>query len=158
MQAKLSLAEEMTKMQGFLDGEDQKTLLSFVLFGDPLAKYDGLKGFPKPLIRVKSHPAVRTISDSDLEPAFTEDQLPNNVSKQVKKVVEKYLPGLKDSQINYKKSEHSSKGEDGKKSLPERYMVTMQKTINESDLMTHNHYARMTFDKKGKLIKFTTSR
>ncbi len=33
--AKVSLAREMQERQGYLDSEDQKTLLSFVLFGDP---------------------------------------------------------------------------------------------------------------------------
>ncbi len=35
-QAKLKLATEMHRRQGYLDGEDQKTLISFVLYGDPL--------------------------------------------------------------------------------------------------------------------------
>jgi hypothetical protein len=35
LQAKLSLVREMVEGQGFLDGEDQKTVLSFVLYGDP---------------------------------------------------------------------------------------------------------------------------
>jgi hypothetical protein len=34
--AKVSLAREMQLRQGFLDGEDQKALISFVLYGDPL--------------------------------------------------------------------------------------------------------------------------
>jgi hypothetical protein len=34
--AKTDLATEMVKRQGYLDGEDQKTLISFVLYGDPL--------------------------------------------------------------------------------------------------------------------------
>ena len=37
MLAKIDMAREMIKRQGFLDAEDQKTLLSFVLYGDPLA-------------------------------------------------------------------------------------------------------------------------
>ena len=36
--AKIQLVKEMHKRQGFLDGEDQKTLISFVLYGDPLAQ------------------------------------------------------------------------------------------------------------------------
>lgn len=35
LRAKLGLVEEMSERQGFLDGEDQKTILSFVLYGDP---------------------------------------------------------------------------------------------------------------------------
>jgi len=36
MKAKIDLVHEMNRRQGFLDGEDQKTLISFVLYGDPL--------------------------------------------------------------------------------------------------------------------------
>ncbi len=38
LRAKLGLVEEMAERQGFLDGEDQKTILSFVLYGDPSLK------------------------------------------------------------------------------------------------------------------------
>ena len=34
--AKIYLSTEMDRRQGYLDGEDQKTLISFVLYGDPL--------------------------------------------------------------------------------------------------------------------------
>ena len=44
--AKIHLAREMHKRQGYLDGEDQKTLISFVLYGDPLAhSFDLRPGF-----------------------------------------------------------------------------------------------------------------
>lgn len=33
--AKVNLAQEMQERQGYLDGEDQKALISFVLYGDP---------------------------------------------------------------------------------------------------------------------------
>ena len=35
MHAKIGLVKVMNERQGYLDGEDQKTLLSFVLYGDP---------------------------------------------------------------------------------------------------------------------------
>ena len=35
LRAKLGLVEEMAERQGFLDSEDQKTLLGFLLYGDP---------------------------------------------------------------------------------------------------------------------------
>jgi hypothetical protein len=38
MAAKIDMAREMIRRQGFLDGEDQKTLISFVLYGDPFAR------------------------------------------------------------------------------------------------------------------------
>jgi tetratricopeptide (TPR) repeat protein len=164
MQAKLSLAEEMTKIQGFLDGEDQKTLLSFVLYGDPLAQHDGLGSMPKPLFRFKSYPTIKAISDSDMILTSDDSEFPKQVNKQVKKVVEKYLPGLENAQMQFKKSAGSMASskdiEDGSLPAdePERYIVTLRKSYDQNPDTVHHHFARMTFDKKGKLVKFTTSR
>jgi len=164
MQAKLSLAEEMTKTQGFLDGEDQKTLLSFVLYGDPLAVHDGLQTMPKPLFRFKFHPAVKTISDYDMQSSSDNSEMPKQVNKQVKKVVEKYLPGLENAQMQFKKSATSQVSKTGSEDqpnlteTPERYVVTLRKSYDGNQHTAHHHFARMTFDKKGKLVKFSTSR
>jgi hypothetical protein len=164
MQAKLSLAEEMTRIQGFLDGEDQKTLLSFVLYGDPLAIHDGLQAMPKPLFRLKSYPKLKTLSDSDLLKSSDSEQMPKHVNKQVKKVIEKYLPGLENAQMHFNKSIESTASslDSGAKSTepgtPERYVVTLRKSFEANQNTAHHHFARMTFDKKGKLVKFTTSR
>jgi len=158
MKAKLNLAEEMTREQGYLDGEDQKTILSFVLFGDPLAVHQDLNNAPKPLIRIKSYPAVRTISDSEMESSSENIKIPKNVNKQVKKTVEKYLPGLDNAQMYVNKSGKDMQGKGTNSSGSERYMVTLQKSFGQNNHTMHHHFARMTFDKKGKLIKFTTSR
>jgi putative lipoic acid-binding regulatory protein len=157
MRAKLTFAQEMTRKQGFLDGEDQKTLLSFVLFGDPLAVYDGPKSTPKS-VRAKSHPAVKTLSDSDLQPALDMDEMPKNVSAGVKEVIEKYLPGLHNAQMKVNTNSTGSYNGKKKSSRDDHYYVTLEKSVQENQQMTHHHYARMTFDKKGKLVKFSTSR
>lgn len=158
MRAKLTLAQVMTRLQGFLDGEDQKTILSFVLYGDPLAVHDGLKAMPKPLFRAKAHPALKTISDSDLEPAFDSSQMPKNVTNTVKQVVEKYLPGLYNAQMKMNASGPISQNKKSKSPSEGRYYVTLEKSVDENQHTTHHHYARMTFDMKGKLVKLSTSR
>ncbi|MFN2304219.1 MAG: hypothetical protein ACK2TV_10865, partial [Anaerolineales bacterium] len=164
MQAKLTLAEEMIKSQGFLDGEDQKTILSFILLGDPLKIYEGPQAVAKPLFRLTSHAPIRTVSDSDNEQLGEDGDIPDNINKQVKKVVEKYLPGLQNAKMRYTKSVSSFTASDDNnvkidKSIdPERFVITLQKTIEQNQQTTHLHYARMTFNKKGKLVKFTTSR
>ena len=158
MRAKLTLAQEMTKVQGFLDGEDQKTLLSFVLFGDPLAIYDGLQATPKPLFRAKTRPAVKTISDSELTPSGEDGQMPKAVAKTVKKVVEEYLPGLHNAQMKVNTAGVKTFSDGSKSPENGRYYVTLEKSIHTQEQKIHHHYARMTFDKKGKLVKLTTSR
>ena len=159
MQAKLNLVEEMTRKQGFLDGEDQKTILSFILFGDPLAVHDGIQGMPKPITRVKSHDEVKTISDSDMEPDYNKADLPNSVSKEVEKIVKSYLPGLQNAEMKLSKSYGNMDNQtNGKSSDPQRYVVTLEKSIDLDQNIAHHHFARMTFNKSGKLVKFTTSR
>ena len=157
MRAKLTFAQEMTRKQGFLDGEDQKTLLSFVLYGDPLAAYEGDSKSTK-LVRVKSQPTVKAISDSDLIPTSPNGEMPKKVTAGVKEVIEKYLPGLENAQMKVVKSKIGSNGGNNKSTKDDRYFVTLEKSIQENPETTHHHFARMTFDKRGKLVKFSTSR
>lgn len=159
MQAKLDLVEEMTQKQGFLDGEDQKTILSFLLFGDPLAVYDGIQSIPKPHFRISSYPDIKTVSDSDMELDIDSDQMPRNVSKEVQKIVKSYLPGLQNAQMKMSKSYGSfNKQSNRKTNHSDRYVVTLEKSIDLDQNIAHHHYARMTFNENGKLVKFTTSR
>lgn len=157
MRAKLTFAQKMTRKQGFLDGEDQKTLLSFILFGDPLAQYDGIQSTPK-LIRPKQHPALKTVSDSDLQPAAKAAPMPDRVSAGVKEIIEKYLPGLQNAQMKINTAEAGFYPDASKSPHDDRYYVTLKKSINVDQQTSHHHYARMTFDKKGKLVKLSTSR
>jgi hypothetical protein len=97
--AKFSLAREMHRRQGFLDGEDQKTLISFVLYGDPLAQPLGqirqAKGayLPAVMRSLKPPNGVKTVCDR----ARQEDQenpVPEEMIDQIKGIVEQYLPGM----------------------------------------------------------------
>ena len=57
--AKLQMAQDMTQRQGFLDGEDQKTLISFVLYGDPLAVAPAARGLTRHTGKPLSLPKLR---------------------------------------------------------------------------------------------------
>ena len=102
--AKVSLAREMHRRQGYLDGEDQKTLISFVLYGDPLAQPLGqvrqAKGKFRPAVMRPLRPprGVKTICDR----ARQEDQgdhLPAELVDYVKSIVEQYLPGMQGAHV-----------------------------------------------------------
>lgn len=164
MKAKLSLVEEMIDTQGYLDGEDQKTVLSFVLFGDPLQIYDDINTVPKSLYRVNRTKQLKTISDPQMQQDIESEQVPLIVNMQAKKIVEKYLPGLQNVEMQYTKS-YSTRELNQDKSFftrfsspSEHYLVTLQKSFESNHHTKHTHFARMTFNKKGKLVKFTTSR
>jgi hypothetical protein len=168
LQAKVALVNEMTKRQGLLDGEDQKTLISFVLFGDPLALMDESNVKAKNFIRSNQYPAFKVISDM-IEVETDWHPVPANVLAQVKQAVDQYLPGLKDAdfavsqQVSaYNEEGHPLPGSQmGAKvkpgSAPARTVVRLKKQVTFAEHV-HNQYGRVTVDSRGKVIKLSLSR
>ncbi len=168
VQAKIGMAREMNKRQGFLDGEDQKTLVSFVLYGDPLVYHEGFQGKAKRLQRFQKHFSVKTISDhrnGDPQPIEAQD----DYLQQAKAAVAPYLPGLDlaDVRLRVQKvsDEVSTPIKDGgygntvmdKKQLQDRTVVIFRRNVRFGE-HTHVHYARVTLNKDGKLMKMAFSR
>ena len=175
--AKIHLASEMHNRQGYLDGEDQKTLISFVLYGDPLAYAQDLPGFrrmrgskaPKDVTRYTTPPLeVKTVCDRADNPGSSEP-IPAEVLKHVKQVVKLYLPGMSGAHLALS-HEHSNccceghtcpTGQLGKKSRPnaepKRSVVVLSKQIQHAN-RTHPAYARLTMDAQGKVVKLAVSR
>ena len=102
--AKVSLAREMHHRQGYLDGEDQKTLISFVLYGDPLAQPLGqihqAKGAHRlDVVRPLKPPrSVKTVCDRTRQ-EDEENPVPQELVEYVKSIVEQYLPGMQGAQV-----------------------------------------------------------
>ena len=176
--AKVYLAKEMHKRQGYLDGEDQKTLISFVLFGDPLAQsknrlgfrnLTGLKKSSKEVQRfADGPPQVTTICDRT-QSVGDSQPIPSDVMRHVKRVVEQYLPGMEGAQLSlsYEHAECCCEGHTcptgqlGAKSNPtldpQRRVVTMSKETHDA-YRVHPAFARLTFDENGKVVKLAISR
>lgn len=166
MRAKINLVHMMVKKQGYLDGEDQKTILSFILYGDPLAALIDLTSVAKPLSRVKSLPEIKIVNDFGEELTMEQSGLSEEILSEVKSVVSKYLPGLQNgeysvnSQQSYFKiadpSRKSTQTPD-KTNKDQHYVITLKKSVAQ-DNINHQSYARMTLDRKGKIIKLALSR
>jgi hypothetical protein len=160
--AKIHIAQEISRKQGYLDGEDQKTLISFVLFGDPLAIFVNHKKATKGYIRVDIEETLVTSSETEGE-ELTANSLPFEVMTQVKSVVEQYLPGLKDAKYSIAKQYMSGRkmGNFATKSTfdtnDDHTVVTISKEYKVTSRL-HLHYARLTFDGKGKVVKLAVSR
>ncbi|MEA4910238.1 MAG: hypothetical protein GYA17_11190 [Chloroflexi bacterium] len=168
MQAKIELVREMNKRQGFMDGEDQKTLISFVLYGDPLMATGEVAFASKTITRFREHPTVKTICDKQPDP-----QQPQRVSKEilmeVKQIVDPYLPGIDDADFMVSEEHDHCDGENhtcptaqlGQKVTVKhqsgRMVVTVSKQVHAAQHV-HHHYARVTLDPKGKLVKLAISR
>jgi hypothetical protein len=168
--AKVTLAREMHNRQGYLDGEDQKTLISFVLYGDPLAQPTGNRQRDaKSLLRSFTIPnrpcTVCDRNDSHCNPVT----IPSETLAQVKSIVSQYLPGMSDAQLslNIERAECHATGHacptalSGAKAspvhLPKRQTVVLSKRIEQEEQF-HNQYARLTLDEHGKLVKLAVSR
>ncbi len=168
--AKITVASEMHERQGYLDGEDQKTLISFVLYGDPLAQDRSLRSLrhQKTFNRAAAPPEIKTICDRVNIPG-TSDPISREMVGQIKSIVEQYLPGMRDAQISLS-HEHAECCCDGhvcptaqlgkKFNLghePERRVVTLAKQVVRSHYV-HKTFARVTLDKNGNMVKLTVSR
>lgn len=179
-QAKLYLVSEMNDRQGYLDGEDQKTLISFVLYGDPLAQPGGGRSNGKNLrTRGKPLAEVKMICDR-LTSAASPEPVPHEVMAAVRKAVERYLPGMSDAQITFAHEHAVCSGEghdcpthqleclaelapDHKSVLTSapsptsRSLVMLSKQVPRPEGV-HPRIARLTLDERGKLVKLVVSR
>jgi len=156
--AKINLAKSMHGRQGYLDGEDQKTLISFILLGDPLARPLKVNHTSKGVARsLTPAPELNTISDP-LEP---QERATAEMMNYVKHVVEQYLPGMRDAQVDYRREsvplEDVRPGSKARNRIRERKLVILSKTVPHTDHV-HKHYARLTLDEQGKLVKLVVSR
>ncbi len=171
--AKMIVVKEMNQRQGFLDGEDQKTLISFVLYGDPMAGVDAYHTRDKAILRFKAQPKVKTVCARQSDPAQPL-QVSQAVLKEVKAIVETYLPGLDEADFSVNErfevrdSAPQPKGVESEKAPREEptagVVVTVTKTFQVSTRSgaggqrTLRQYARVTLNEKGKMIKLAVSR
>jgi len=184
--AKIHLAREMHRRQGYLDGEDQKTLISFVLYGDPLANFSPssprAKAVLRPVIRSAN---IKTVCERGSEvhvdgtcvahSSPNANQISPEAIAKVKLIVAQYLPGMQDAQWIYSQAHAGCTGEGhtcpsfyfGAKSRPEfspqRSVVTLSKTVQSQTSSAgparlHHHFARLTLDSQGQLVKLSVSR
>jgi hypothetical protein len=169
--AKVDLAAEMVKRQGYLDGEDQKTLISFVLYGDPLYMLS-----PSRVPLTGKTIARQTTRPSDLKTACAlgpcceqGGSLDDTSTDRVRSIVSHYLPGMSDAEARVH-SQHCGCSGQGH-SCPTSQIgakqagyaelgttvVTLSKAVSEGE-RRHARYARLTLDASGKVLKLAVSR
>ncbi len=179
--SKMSLAKDVHFRQGYLGGEDQKTLISFILYGDPLAQPIKATQFPKAMTRsLKPPQSVKTScehGEDSTEPVIISAE----TFSYVRNLVAQYLPGMRDASLKIKKEkmvcETSCKRCQGIQSgmvsakaisprtantpaeppAPKHQVVILSKQISGSDHV-HRQIARLTLDEKGKMVKLVVSR
>jgi hypothetical protein len=164
-QAKVDFVKEMNHRQGYLDAEDQKTLISFVLYGDPLVAYDPYAAMKKTVNREKVHVMAKTVSDV-MDEESTPVQIPQDVLNRTKDMVKEYLPGIDFAHIQVSRqvlhaasNQHVVPGVHSGRTSKQtnRTVVTFSKQVDTAD-QSHHQYARVTLDPQGKVVKLAVSR
>ncbi len=168
MKAKAELAREMNKRQGFLDGEDQKTILSFVLYGDPLFSKKQITSKFRPLPHMMVQPEFQTVSDFEAHMGESNPRDKNGeLVSQAKRILKGYLPGLDDAEPEisgeyYQVASHGPLAGTVKEvqqisKYTGRTVVTFHKQATIS-AKNFTQFARMTLSPEGKMIKLVVSR
>lgn len=168
VQAKVSLVREMTNRQGYLDGEDQKTLISFVLYGDPLVYHDGVAVNTKKAVRFTHYPAIKTISDTSIE-VDESKVISDKWLQHARQAVSPYLPGMDRAEVsvslqqflvegkNHRGGEAAQNRKASQKQTADRTVVIFRRQVRMGE-HDHIHYARVTMNRDGKLMKMAISR
>jgi len=166
--AKIALAKSMHHRQGYLDGEDQKTLISFILYGDPLAQTQTSQISAKRILRTEfEDTSVNAVCDKSRSGSQSKQELPAETVDTVRAVVAKYLPGMAESQITLSHEHTQCEGHDcpiphhqsssSSTLAPNRHLVTLSKRVPVNSKQ-HPSYARITMDSNGKVVKLAVSR
>ena len=163
--AKLQAAQELHNRQGFLDGEDQKTLISFVLYGDPLYVAPGVNGRAAKRLPVPAPRAPATVCDKADDEAVAPE-----MEAHIKSVVAQYLPGMSDAQWRVAHphvacahdcpTARFAKVSGAKSPVSHNHpttVVTLSKIL-QAGSRSHPHFARLTLDDAGRLVKMAVSR
>jgi tetratricopeptide (TPR) repeat protein len=168
LRAKVEFVQQMEKRQGFMDGEDQKTMISFVLYGDPLARGNGEQASAKSITRLRVPVNVRMVCDIKQNGEI--ECCEKGVVAEAKQLLKEYLPGVENADVSVAqeyqvdKAYFRRKGFGGEvssrsfaKGVAGRTVITVRKEA-KSNSRTHHHYARVTMDRNGKMVKLAISR
>jgi hypothetical protein len=170
LMAKKQLAVEMQNRQNYLDGEDQKTLLTFVLFGDPLARYDGSLGAEKKQFLGRSKETYDTMVLTEMEGNSVgyEAKIDENSLQEIRDALAAYLPGLKEASCSIREQyvlEEESLLAKLSFNPPER----LSRSTNGNVVLSfeqkypaykenHKIFTKVTVDDLGKMLKISVSR
>ena len=169
LKAKHQLAEEMNKRQNYLDAEDQKTLLSFVLYGDPLARYQISEKEieQKAIQREDQSDDLYVLTENDGE-VVSENEFSAHTITDIKATLESYLPGLEFAdytvQQQYLLEEESmlakltaNPPESLTRSANGNFIVSFKQKFAQYR-EGHEFFTKVTVDRTGKMLKISMSR
>lgn len=164
--AKVSLAREMQDRQGYLDGEDQKALISFVLYGDPSLPAEAIRAEQAAGLSSKLLcPPLICQKRAGVQKALVSDQL----IATVKGRVETSLPHMAHARVRATQMTvchgecgdrcglaHGSAGR--AKGYAGNWSFTLEKDIPVTGEGAHRQVVKITTDGQGHILKLAVSK
>ncbi len=172
--AKIRLAKELQERQGYLDGEDQKTLISFVLYGDPTLsvapqgrvqqRQAGANGGANGVGKIACPPLI-----CQKQRAFQKGCVSEEVIATIKRQVETDLPYMAQAKVraaplaayNGNCDQHcglSCSAVKAAKNHTGKWAFILEKDIPSEDNWAHHQVIKVTADESGRIIKLAMSK
>lgn len=174
--AKASLANEMQQRQGYLDGEDQKALISFVLYGDPSLPIRAIQGTaPVRSISKSLCPSIICQSESQ----GSDDLMSEALVARVKDRIEATLPHMSNARVRAKPlpfcdgncetpcRSSSTWEKKAPRSIWEHrvgqrhragWAVTLEKSISVAGDGKHHQVVKVITDERGHVLRMSVSK
>ena len=174
--AKVNLAREMQQRQGYLDGEDQKALISFVLYGDPSLPIKAVQGTgPVGAVSKGFCPPVICGRQAKARSGVVSDELVATVKSRI----ETTLPHMSDAQIRAKplpvcdgtcdgsceptgaherKAFGASRRHRDRRGRTAGWAVTLEKSIPVMGDGRHHQVVKVVVDEEGHVLKVAVSK
>jgi len=166
--AKLTMANEMHKRQGYLDDEDQKALISFVLYGDPALSVATAPGRTSMLSSAEFLcPPIICSNKSEAKRARASEEL---VAK-VKGRIETSMPHMSQARVRAKRlamctegcakgcrSERTGQHAKALERRPQGWTLTLQKDIAIRGDGAHHQVVKVVVDENGHIRKMVVSK
>jgi len=163
--AKVKLAKEMQDRQGYLDGEDQKTLISFVLYGDPSLPATAIRNGMEEFSSKGFRPFVICRNGARAQKGIVSEEL---VAK-VKSCIEANLPHMAQAQVHAAPLKlctgncghlcgHGCETTKVAKGPMENWALTLEKDLPVEGDGRHRQVVRVTVDGQGHILKMAMSK
>jgi tetratricopeptide (TPR) repeat protein len=168
LQAKVGFTQEIYRRQGYLDGDDMKTLLEFVLYGDPLVYLPAVPGasphrvpeleenFPLPPVLCGRH--AKSVAVHQLSGDLVSRVRRSLSWLQQGEAVESLDVALRSGCRGGACTGRCHQGKGGPEAAPEALVFTAHRELRTEDGTVLPQVARVVVDPRGRIVKMAVTR
>jgi tetratricopeptide (TPR) repeat protein len=170
LQAKIDFTQEMYRRQGYLDGDDMKTLIEFVLYGDPLATVSPAKSAAQPHTMAAEVPVPPLLCEKHAK-SVALHHLSGNLVSRVRRSLSWLQQGDQVTNVEVTLSSAcpggicvgpcrgaKSHAGSGPEASPEALIFSTHRDVQTEDGIHLPQVARVVVDSRGKIVKMAATR